>query len=51
MVLMALGALSGLALAGYALFTARGTSTLYVPPEDIALVNQQAISRIDYLAQ
>jgi hypothetical protein len=50
-VLMAAGALAGLAMAGYALFTARGTSTLIVPPEDVALVNQQPISRSDYLAQ
>jgi len=41
----------GLLLAGYALFTARGTSTLRVPAEDVALVNQQPISRSDYLLQ
>jgi hypothetical protein len=51
MAMMACGAMCGLALAGYALFTARGTSTLHVPAEDVALVNQQPISRIDYLAQ
>jgi len=51
LVLLALGALIGLLLAGYSLFTARGTSTLFVPPEDVALVNQQPISRIDYIAQ
>jgi parvulin-like peptidyl-prolyl isomerase len=45
------GALIGLLLAGYALFTARGTSTLRVPAEDVALVNQQPISRSDYLLQ
>jgi hypothetical protein len=45
------GALIGLLLAGYALFTARGTSTLMVPAEDVALVNQQPISRSDYLLQ
>jgi len=45
------GATIGLLLAGYALFTARGTSTLVVPPEDVALVNQQPISRIDYVQQ
>jgi hypothetical protein len=50
-VLMAVGAIGGLLLAGYALFTARGTSTLVVPAEDVALVNQQPISRIDYLVQ
>lgn len=49
--LMGAGALLGLVLAGYSLFTARGTSTLHVPAEDVALVNQQPISRIDYLLQ
>jgi parvulin-like peptidyl-prolyl isomerase len=49
--LLAAGALLGLLLAGYSLFTARGTSTLYVPPEDVALVNQQPVSRIDFIAQ
>src|SRR5258708_10067706 len=49
--LSGLGALIGLGLAGYALFTARGTSTLVVPADDVALVNQQPISRSDYLAQ
>jgi parvulin-like peptidyl-prolyl isomerase len=48
-VLMATGALIGLFLAGYSLFTARGVSTLSVPAEDVAVVNQQAISRSDYL--
>src|ERR1700722_11616839 len=50
-VLMGAGALLGLLMAGYSLFTARGTSTLIVPPEDVALVNQQPISRSDYLLQ
>jgi parvulin-like peptidyl-prolyl isomerase len=44
------GAVVGLAIAGVGLFTAKGTSTLMVPPEDVALVNQQPISRIDYIA-
>jgi hypothetical protein len=48
---MGSGALIGLILAGYSLFTARGTSTLFVPPEDVALVNQQPILRADYLQQ
>jgi PPIC-type PPIASE domain/SurA-like N-terminal domain len=48
-VLMTMGALVGLVLAGYALFTARGASTLWVPAEDVALVNQQPISRGDFL--
>ena len=50
-VLMGCGALVGLLMAGYSLFTARGTSTLIVPPEDVALVNQQPIARSDYLLQ
>jgi hypothetical protein len=45
------GALLGLLIAGYSLFTARGTSTLIVPAEDVALVNQQPISRSDYSLQ
>jgi len=49
-VLMAMGALIGLGVAGYSLFTARGASTLSVPAEDVALVNQQPISRSDFLA-
>jgi hypothetical protein len=49
--LMGCGALLGLLMAGYSLFTARGTSTLMVPPEDVALVNQQPISRSDYVLQ
>ncbi len=48
--LMAAGVLIGLLLAGYSLFTARSTSTLIVPAEDVALVNQQPVSRADYLA-
>jgi len=50
LVLAALGALAGLIIAGFGLFTAKGTSTLIVPPEDVALVNQQPVSRVDYLA-
>src|ERR1700733_3570448 len=50
-IFMGSGALLGLLMAGYSLFTARGTSTLVVPPEDVALVNQQPISRSDYLQQ
>jgi parvulin-like peptidyl-prolyl cis-trans isomerase-like protein len=50
-VFMGCGAVVGLMMAGYSLFTARGTSTLSVPPDDVALVNQQPISRSDYLLQ
>jgi parvulin-like peptidyl-prolyl isomerase len=49
-VLMAAGVLIGLILAGYSLFTARSASTLIVPAEAVALVNQQPLSRSDYLA-
>jgi parvulin-like peptidyl-prolyl isomerase len=49
-VLMAAGVLIGLLLAGYSLFTARSASTLIVPAEDVALVNQQPVSRADYIA-
>lgn len=41
-------AILGLGLAGYALFTAKGTSTLIVPPEDVAVVNQQPVARSDF---
>jgi parvulin-like peptidyl-prolyl isomerase len=51
LLLLALGALTGVALAGYALFTARGTTTFHVPAEDVALVNQQPIARADFYAQ
>ena len=49
-VLMTSGVLLGLVLAGYSLFTARSASTLIVPAEDVALVNQQPVSRADFLA-
>jgi hypothetical protein len=48
--LASIGAVIGLVTAGFALFTARGTSTLVVPAEDVALVNQQPIVRSDYQA-
>jgi parvulin-like peptidyl-prolyl isomerase len=51
MVLYALGALVGLGIAGYSLFTAAGTSTRIVPAEDIALVNQRPILRSDFITQ
>jgi hypothetical protein len=46
-----LGALTGLAIAGFGLFTAPGTSTHRLPPEDIALVNQRPILRSDFITQ
>jgi parvulin-like peptidyl-prolyl isomerase len=51
LLITAAGALIGLIIAGYALFTAKGTSTLAVPAEDVALVNQQPVARADYFAQ
>jgi parvulin-like peptidyl-prolyl isomerase len=48
LVLCGIGAVIGLLIAGFALFTAKGTSTLVVPPEDVALVNQQPIARSDF---
>lgn len=51
LLITAAGALVGLIVAGYALFTAKGTTTLAVPAEDVALVNQQPIARADYFAQ
>src|SRR5947209_20248219 len=46
-----LGAALGLAIAGYGLFTAKGTATHVVPPENVALVNQRPILRTDFIAQ
>src|SRR5271155_2950543 len=51
MVLLASGALIGLAIAGYGLFTAKGTRSRSVPPEAIALVNQRQILRSDFMTQ
>jgi parvulin-like peptidyl-prolyl isomerase len=49
--LLAFGALVGLALAGYALFTAPGTTTDVVPRGAIALVNHRQILLSDYRSQ
>ena len=51
MVLCALGAVIGLGIAGVGLFSARGTATHNVPPEDIALVNQRPVLRSDFVTQ
>jgi parvulin-like peptidyl-prolyl isomerase len=51
MVLMAGGALIGLLIAGYGLFTAKGTRSRGVPPEAVALVNGRPILRSDFMAQ
>lgn len=49
--LFAVGALVGLGIAGYSLFTAQGTSTRRVPPENVATVNQRPILRSDFITQ
>ena len=41
----------GLAIAGVGLFSARGTATHNVPPEDVALVNQRPVLRSDFVTQ
>jgi parvulin-like peptidyl-prolyl isomerase len=51
MVLLACGALVGLAIAGYGLFTAKGTRSSGVPAEAVALVNQRQILRSDFMTQ
>jgi parvulin-like peptidyl-prolyl isomerase len=51
MILMASGALIGLLIAGYGLFTAKGTRSRGVPPEAVALVNGRPILRSDFMTQ
>jgi len=51
LMLAAAGALIGLVIAGYGLFTAHGTRTAVVPPEDVALVNNVPVLRSDLVAQ
>ncbi len=51
LIFYALGAVLGLALAGFALFTAKGTSVKSFPPEDVALVNGRHILRSDFISQ
>ena len=51
MILFALGTMLGLGIAGYGLFTAQGTVTHRVPPENVALVNNRPILRTDFIAQ
>ena len=47
----AVGAVIGLGIAGFGLFTAAGTASKVVPPEMVALVNQKPILRSDFVAQ
>jgi len=51
LLLLATGALVGLAIAGYGLFTAGGTATRSIPPEAIATVNGRLILRTDFVTQ
>src|SRR6202011_586567 len=51
MILLASGALIGLAIAGYGLFTAKGTRSRTVPPEAVALADQRQILRSDFMKQ
>jgi parvulin-like peptidyl-prolyl isomerase len=51
LILCATGAILGLAIAGFGLFTAEGTRTASVPAEDAAVVNQIPILRSDFLQQ
>jgi parvulin-like peptidyl-prolyl isomerase len=50
-VVFGLGSAIGLGIAGYGLFTAKGTVIHVVPPENVALVNQRPILRTDFIAQ
>ena len=49
--LCAMGAVAGLLIAGVGLFTAQGTRTFVVPPEDAATVNGVPILRADVIGQ
>ncbi|PTQ58469.1 parvulin-like peptidyl-prolyl isomerase [Sphingomonas aurantiaca] len=51
LLLAAIGALLGLGIAGYGLFTAQGTRTASIPAEDAALVNAIPVLRADLIAQ
>lgn len=51
LLLAAIGALLGLAIAGFGLFTADGTRTASIPPEDAAVVNNVPILRADFIQQ
>ena len=51
LVLMTIGAVLGIGIAGYGLFTAKGTRVHGVPPEAMALVNGRPILRSDFITQ
>ena len=51
LVFCGIGAVTGLLIAGFGLFTAQGTRTFVVPPEDAATVNGVPILRADLIGQ
>ena len=51
LIIYALGAALGLGLAGFALFTAKGTMVKSFPPENVALINGRQILRSDFRTQ
>ena len=51
LLLCGLGAIAGLLIAGVGLFSARGTRTFVVPPEDAATVNNVPILMSDLIGQ
>jgi hypothetical protein len=51
LIMLAIGAAIGLGIAGFGLFTAKGTQSHTVPPEMAALVNQQPILISDFTTQ
>lgn len=51
LLLCGFGAILGLAIAGFGLFTAQGTRTANVPAEDAAIVNSVPILRADLIQQ
>lgn len=51
LIFYACGAVLGLGLAGFSLFTAKGTAVRSFPPEDVATVNGRHILRSDFRTQ
>jgi len=51
LILFAVGALLGLGVAGFGLFTAAGTKVSGVPAEDVAMINGRHILRSDFVTQ
>jgi parvulin-like peptidyl-prolyl isomerase len=51
LILFAAGAMLGLGIAGFGLFTAAGTKVSGVPAEDVAMINGRHILRSDFITQ